>query len=270
MQGHHRARERLRPRHRPTAVHARGDWQDQANGTPARLFLCRGCRVQVLICSHCDRGHVYCAEACAQKARRQSQRESGRRYQMSRRGRINHAARARRYRARKNNVTHQGSAPDRSDDLLREDQAVAMAEQSARDSSSRPRWRCHRCGRHCSPLVRHDFLQRCRDPWSNRRRHEGNMAKRGAKRRQCREASVLDRVPDHSKASLGAGLPRAIPLPIPTYWTPEQAIAVFELVDDLRERIWAFYQADLQELTRQQRQPEPVDPIEIDEGDLPF
>ena len=61
-----------------------------------------------------------------------------------------------------------------------------------------------------------------------------------------------------------------IPLPIPTYWTPEQAIAVFELIDDLRERIWAFYQADLQELTRQQRQPEPVDPIEIDEDDLPF
>jgi hypothetical protein len=173
MQGHHRARERLRPRHKPTAVRARGDCQDQANGTPARLFLCRGCRVQVLICSHCDRGHVYCAEACAQKARRQSQREAGRRYQLSRRGRINHAARAGRYRARKNNVTHQGSAPDQSDDLLREDQAVAMAEQSARDSSSRRRWRCHHCGRHCSQLVRHDFLQRCRDSWPNRRGDRG-------------------------------------------------------------------------------------------------
>ena len=143
------------------------------DGTPARLLLCRSCRVQVLICSHCDRGHVYCAEACAQKARRRSQRESGRRYQMSRRGRINHAARARRYRARKNNVTHQGSAPDQSDDLLREDQAVAMAEHSAPDSSSQPRWRCHRCGRHCSQLVRHDFLQRCRDSWPNRRGHRG-------------------------------------------------------------------------------------------------
>jgi hypothetical protein len=32
MQGHHRARERLRPRHKSTAVHARGDCQDQANG----------------------------------------------------------------------------------------------------------------------------------------------------------------------------------------------------------------------------------------------
>ena len=39
---------------------------------------------------------------------------------------------------------------------------------------------------------------------------------------------------------------------------------------DLRERIWSFYQVDLQELTRQQRQPEPVDPIEINEDDPPF
>ena len=174
MQGHHRARERLRPRHKSTAVHARGDCQDQANGWNAGAAIVvpelsgPGADLQ-----HCDRGHVYCAEACAQKARRRSQRESGRRYQMSRRGRINHAARARRYRARKNNVTHQGSAPDQSDDLLREDQAVAMAEHSAPDSSSQPRWRCHRCGRHCSQLVRHDFLQRCRDSWPNRRGHRG-------------------------------------------------------------------------------------------------
>jgi hypothetical protein len=161
MQGHHRARERLHPRHQSTAEHARGECQNQAVGTPARLFLCRGCRVQVLICSHCDRGHAYCAETCAQKARRQSQRESGRRYQMSRRGRNNHAARARRYRARKNNVTHQGSAADQSDDFLHEDQAVAAAEKSSQDSSRNQQWRCHRRGRHCSRLVRRDFFQRC-------------------------------------------------------------------------------------------------------------
>ena len=100
---------------------------------------------------------------------------------------------------------------------------------------------------------------------------EGNMAKRkGTKRRQSREARVLDRVPDHARAPHTAGLPLAIPLPIPTYWTPEQAIAVFELIDDLRERIWSFYQVDLQQLTRQQRQSEPVDPIDIDEDDPPF
>ena len=97
------------------------------------------------------------------------------------------------------------------------------------------------------------------------------MGKRkGTKRRQCREARVLDRVPDHGGATHSAGLPHAMPLPIPTYWTPEQAIAVFELVDDLRERIWSFYQSELQELTRQQRQPEPFDPLEVREDDLPF
>jgi len=100
---------------------------------------------------------------------------------------------------------------------------------------------------------------------------ESNMAKRrGMKRRHSRRAPVLDRVPDHARASHAVGLPQAIPLPIPTYWTPEQAIAVFELVDDLRERIWSFYQVDLQELTRQQRQRERIDPIDIDEDDPPF
>jgi hypothetical protein len=169
MQGHHRTREGLRPRHQPAAEHAGGDCHDQTDGAPARLFLCQGCRVEVLICSHCDRGQIYCAEGCARKARRHAQREAGRRYQTSRRGRINHAARSRRHRARKNNVTHQGSAPDRSDGLLPEDQAVAMAKQSSRDRASRPRWQCHRCGRRCPQFVRQDFLQRCRDSWNNRR-----------------------------------------------------------------------------------------------------
>jgi hypothetical protein len=169
MQRHRRAREGLRPRHKPVAADTGGDSHDQADRTPARLFLCQRCQVQALICSYCDRGHIYCAEGCARQARQHSQREAGRRYQMSRRGRINHAVRARRHRARKNNVTHQGSTPHRSDGLLPQDQAVAMTEQSSRNVVSRPRWHCHRCGRRCSQLARHDFLQRCRDPWSSRR-----------------------------------------------------------------------------------------------------
>ena len=36
-------------------------------------------------------------------------------------------------------------------------------------------------------------------------------------------------------------LPLTIPLDIPAYWTPEQAFAVVELLDDLRDRIWAHY-----------------------------
>ena len=36
-------------------------------------------------------------------------------------------------------------------------------------------------------------------------------------------------------------LPLTAPLDIPAYWTPEQAFAVAELLDDLRDRIWAHY-----------------------------
>ena len=52
--------------------------------------------------------------------------------------------------------------------------------------------------------------------------------------------------------------------------TPEQAIAVFELVDDLRETIWSIYQTHLQDLTRQQRQSPVIGRFEIDDDDLPF
>jgi len=31
-------------------------------------------------------------------------------------------------------------------------------------------------------------------------------------------------------------------LEIPTYWTPEQALAVYELVDTLRDKIWLTYE----------------------------
>src|SRR5271169_3492525 len=55
---------------------------------------------------------------CARRARHRTRRAAGRRYQTSRRGRLRHALRARRYRARRKNVTHQGSPPAPPDDLL--------------------------------------------------------------------------------------------------------------------------------------------------------
>ena len=76
---------------------------------PGRLFVCAACRVQVMICSHCDRGQIYCPGPCALRARRESLRAAGRRYQSTRRGRHAHAERTRHYRARRNKVTHQGS-----------------------------------------------------------------------------------------------------------------------------------------------------------------
>ena len=44
-----------------------------------------------------------------------------------------------------------------------------------------------------------------------------------------------------------------IPLQIPTYWTPEQAFAVFELIDELRDAIAAEASGDdLRDIARQQ------------------
>ena len=39
-----------------------------------------------------------------------------------------------------------------------------------------------------------------------------------------------------------SGLHQGIPLLIDPNWSPEQAMAVIELVDDLRERIWSHYE----------------------------
>ena len=48
------------------------------------------------------------------------------------------------------------------------------------------------------------------------------------------------------------GQPLTINFKIPAYWTPEQALAVFELLDDLREQIGAYYSVQLFELSREQ------------------
>lgn len=42
-----------------------------------------------------------------------------------------------------------------------------------------------------------------------------------------------------------SGLHRGLELLIDPHWTPEQAMAVIELLDDLRDRIWAHYEFTL-------------------------
>jgi hypothetical protein len=53
-------------------------------------------------------------------------------------------------------------------------------------------------------------------------------------------------------------LPLTISLQISTYWTPEQAFAVFELVDDLRDAIWQCYNIQLIDEFRDQLKPDLV------------
>lgn len=72
-----------------------------------------------------------------------------------------------------------------------------------------------------------------------------------------------------TQAASKPGLPLTIPFAIPAYWTPEQAQAVLELLDDLRERIAAHYQMQLIELYREQLGSDD-DQLDIFGDDLPF
>jgi len=66
-------------------------------------------------------------------------------------------------------------------------------------------------------------------------------------------------------------LRRGIPFIIHEDRSPEQALAIVELLDDWREVIWNRYQLPLQELLRDQRGlPEASDSKSINETDLPF
>ena len=60
-------------------------------------------------------------------------------------------------------------------------------------------------------------------------------------------------------------------LPLPDHWTPEQALAVFEIIDLMRDRLWLAYAADIQRAMRQDQQL--VDPRQLPiplEPDPPF
>ena len=64
--------------------------------------------------------------------------------------------------------------------------------------------------------------------------------------------------------------PLILAIEVPTYWTAEEALAVFEMVDALHDRIWSIYHNELQDLIRQQRQSHTAEPFQIDDDDLPF
>ena len=133
---------------------------------PGRLIVCARCREQVLLCRRCDRGQQYCGVACSRAARRGSQQQSARVYQRSRRGRMLHAARSRRWRMRQrmagpaalvactdNIVTHQGSLDAASDAPL------AACTPEPIPPTDPAVWRCRRCGCALPPWVRMGFVR---------------------------------------------------------------------------------------------------------------
>ena len=57
-----------------------------------------------------------------------------------------------------------------------------------------------------------------------------------------------------------------------THWSPEQAVAVLEILDELREHVWARYGLQIQQVLRDQRSTAvpAADDTDIDEADVPF
>jgi len=62
-----------------------------------------------------------------------------------------------------------------------------------------------------------------------------------------------------------------LPITLLTDWSPEQAVAVFEVLDELRERVWDHYGLQIQQVLRdQQCTAAPGAARDIDETDVPF
>lgn len=53
---------------------------------------------------------------------------------------------------------------------------------------------------------------------------------------------------------------------IPDYWSPEQALAVYEFIDEIREAIWHQYNPRLIELMQEDR----ISYSEIDDDEISF
>jgi hypothetical protein len=63
---------------------------------------------------------------------------------------------------------------------------------------------------------------------------------------------------------------QAVPIMLPTDWSPEQAAAVFEILDELRERLWACYGLQIQQVLREQRTAPITAAPHIDDANVPF
>ncbi len=127
----------------------------------ARLYSCSRCQAQVIICSRCDRGHRYCTGQCAADARSASLKRASKRYQSTRAGCFNNAARQQRHRQRQQQiVTHQGSQLATSHDVLKA-QSHWPEKVKKYDQNGRVLF-CHHCGAICEPFLRQDFLHQSR------------------------------------------------------------------------------------------------------------
>jgi hypothetical protein len=88
------------------------DGEERPIEEDCRLFSCARCKQSMRICTYCDRGQIYCDGPCRTIRRRESKLAAALRFQTTRDGRRQHAARQQRYRERcREKVTRQGPPP---------------------------------------------------------------------------------------------------------------------------------------------------------------
>lgn len=101
-----------------------------------RLLICGRCLRHVHICSHCDRGQIYCRE-CAGIQQREREHRAGKKYQGTLKGASKHADRQAKYRmSLLEKVTHRGypdSPPDPKDEAK---QALITSEETVEVSTN--------------------------------------------------------------------------------------------------------------------------------------
>lgn len=126
--------------------------------TSSRIYQCLRCQAPIVICHCCDHGQRYCANGCSEKARKDSLKRASLKYQNTRAGRFNNAARQQRFRERqKQKVTHH-SSPKMSLHVVL---TTKLKEPKPTKIHPKPSkiMRCHHCGEECCHFLRHDFLR---------------------------------------------------------------------------------------------------------------
>ena len=123
-----------------------------------RLFLCIRCLAQVVLCSWCDHGQIYCSEVCAFFARQKSLRLARSRYQKTLNGRRNHAACQARYR-----LKLQKKVTDHTSPLAAQNVPIQSREnkpEKTENEQKKPELTCCFCKKTVSDWIRNDFLRR--------------------------------------------------------------------------------------------------------------
>jgi hypothetical protein len=61
-----------------------------------------------------------------------------------------------------------------------------------------------------------------------------------------------------------------ITIEIPVTWTPEQALAVWEILDELRKKVWTRYSCQLQDLLAEEQRCPVIDESDMDSWTIDF